>query len=204
VSVCVCGGDGGGRGCDPHPLPLAGPVTIYAKTTVYCSPVSSMGAEKSCVVCSVRCEPLKRNKDFPLFEGAIRHVNVQYHVTLRDLLCPRCSLSYPSPRLLSESLMYSMQTDADNDNMYTRVATRAELQLHVVATRSAAFLMLRIYRVCWVPLSAIFEALLRVVVHRKKAFGYSRPKLGCHLPNSPWAGIMTSYKIIPAQGEFGK
>ncbi len=27
----------------------------------------------------------------------------------------------------------------------------------------------------------------------KKAFRYSRPQLGCHLPYSPWAGIMTSY-----------
>ncbi len=26
----------------------------------------------------------------------------------------------------------------------------------------------------------------------KKAFRYSRPRPGCHLPNSPWAGIMTS------------
>jgi hypothetical protein len=84
ASECVCGGNGG-------------PVTNYAKTTVHCSPVSSMVVDKSCVVCSVRCEPVKRNKDFPLFEGAIRYVNVQYHVTLRDLLCPRCSLSYPSP-----------------------------------------------------------------------------------------------------------
>jgi len=39
------------------------------------------------------------------------------------------------PRLLSESLMLY----ADNDNMYTRVATRAELQLHVVATRVRHF-----------------------------------------------------------------
>ncbi len=38
----------------------------------------------------------------------------------------------------------------------------------------------------------------------KKAFRYSRPQPGCHLPNSPYAGIMTSYIIIPAQGEFGK
>jgi hypothetical protein len=31
-------------------------------------------------------------------------------------------------------------------------------------------------------------------LHRnKKAFRYSRPQPGCHLPNSPWAGIMTSY-----------
>jgi hypothetical protein len=29
----------------------------------------------------------------------------------------------------------------------------------------------------------------------KKAFRYSRPQPGCHLPNSPWAGIMTSYCI---------
>ncbi len=27
----------------------------------------------------------------------------------------------------------------------------------------------------------------------KKAFRYSRSQPGCHLPNSPWAGIMTSY-----------
>ncbi len=26
----------------------------------------------------------------------------------------------------------------------------------------------------------------------KKAFRYSRPQPGCHLPNSPWAGMMTS------------
>ncbi len=31
------------------------------------------------------------------------------------------------------------------------------------------------------------------LLHRKKAFQYSRPQPGCHLPNSPWAGIMTSY-----------
>ncbi len=30
-------------------------------------------------------------------------------------------------------------------------------------------------------------------LHRKKDFRYSRPQPGCHLPNSPWAGIMTSY-----------
>jgi hypothetical protein len=29
-------------------------------------------------------------------------------------------------------------------------------------------------------------------IHRKKPFGYSRPQPGCHLPNSPWAGIITS------------
>ncbi len=40
----------------------------------------------------------------------------------------------------------------------------------------------------------------------KKSFRYSRPQPGCHLANSPWTGIMTSYinKSIPAQGEFGK
>jgi hypothetical protein len=27
----------------------------------------------------------------------------------------------------------------------------------------------------------------------KKAFRYSRPQPGCHVPNSPWVGIMTSY-----------
>ncbi len=27
----------------------------------------------------------------------------------------------------------------------------------------------------------------------KKAFRYSRPQPGCHLPKSPWAAIMTSY-----------
>ncbi len=27
----------------------------------------------------------------------------------------------------------------------------------------------------------------------KKGFRYSRPQPGCHLPNSPWAGIMTSH-----------
>ncbi len=102
ASECECMWRGwGGRGCDPPP-PLAGSETNYAKTTVHCSPVSSMVVDKSSVVCSVRCEPVKRNKDFPLFEGAIRHVNVQYHVTLRDLLCPRCSLSYPSPPLIWE------------------------------------------------------------------------------------------------------
>ncbi len=38
----------------------------------------------------------------------------------------------------------------------------------------------------------------------KKAFRYSRPQPGCHLPNSPWAGIIYIDVIIPAQGEFGK
>jgi hypothetical protein len=27
----------------------------------------------------------------------------------------------------------------------------------------------------------------------KKAFRYSRPQPGCHLPNYPWAGVVTSY-----------
>ncbi len=37
----------------------------------------------------------------------------------------------------------------------------------------------------------------------KKAFRYFRHQPGCHLPNSPWAGIMTSYiqYIIPAYRE---
>jgi hypothetical protein len=40
-------------------------------------------------------------------------------------------------------------------------------------------------------------------IHRKKAFQYSRPKPGCHLPNSPWAGIInlfppSSVSDIPA------
>ncbi len=30
-------------------------------------------------------------------------------------------------------------------------------------------------------------------IHRKKAFWYSSPQPECHLPNCPWAGIMTSY-----------
>jgi hypothetical protein len=30
-------------------------------------------------------------------------------------------------------------------------------------------------------------------LHRKKSFRYSFPQPGCHLPNSPWAGIMTSF-----------
>jgi hypothetical protein len=40
----------------------------------------------------------------------------------------------------------------------------------------------------------------------KKAFRYFRPQPGCHLPNSPLAGIIyVQYDvIIPAQGEFGK
>jgi hypothetical protein len=38
----------------------------------------------------------------------------------------------------------------------------------------------------------------------KKAFRYFRPQPGCHLPNSPWAGIIKYDVIIPAQGEFGK
>jgi hypothetical protein len=38
----------------------------------------------------------------------------------------------------------------------------------------------------------------------KKAFQYSRPQPGCHLPNSPWAGIMMSHRkkgfsIFPSQ-----
>jgi hypothetical protein len=41
-------------------------------------------------------------------------------------------------------------------------------------------------------------------VHRKKAFRFSRPQPGCHLPNSPWAGIMTSYINYSRKGEFGK
>jgi hypothetical protein len=35
----------------------------------------------------------------------------------------------------------------------------------------------------------------------KKAFRYSRPLPGCHLPNSSWIIFDV---IIPAQGEFGK
>ncbi len=31
-----------------------------------------------------------------------------------------------------------------------------------------------------------------ICLNRKKAFRYSRPQPGCHIPNSPWAGIMTS------------
>jgi hypothetical protein len=41
-------------------------------------------------------------------------------------------------------------------------------------------------------------------IHRKKAFRYSRPQPGSHLPNSPWAGIMTSYINYSCPGEFGK
>jgi hypothetical protein len=41
ATVCVCVGGGGGL-LYPTPLPLAGSVTIYAKTTVHCSPGSSM------------------------------------------------------------------------------------------------------------------------------------------------------------------
>jgi hypothetical protein len=36
-------------------------------------------------------------------------------------------------------------------------------------------------------------------IHRKKAFRYSRPQPGCHLPNSFIYDV-----IIPAQGKFGK
>jgi hypothetical protein len=72
-------------------------------------------------------------------------------------------LSPTHPRLLSESLMY-----ADSDNMYTRVATRAELQLHVIATRVRHFDAGKIgYAVCpfW-----LVEALLRVgVIARRRA-----------------------------------
>ncbi len=39
VSVCVVGG--GGVVATPHPT-LAGSITIYAKTTVHCSPDSSI------------------------------------------------------------------------------------------------------------------------------------------------------------------
>ncbi len=35
--------------------------------------------------------------------------------------------------------------------------------------------------------------ILRKLDHHKKAFRNSRPQPGCHLTNSPWAGIMTSY-----------
>jgi hypothetical protein len=34
----------------------------------------------------------------------------------------------------------------------------------------------------------------------KKAFRFSRPQPGCHLPISPWAGIMNYSR----KGEFGK
>jgi hypothetical protein len=43
----------------------------------------------------------------------------------------------------------------------------------------------------------VFDDLLviqRQIYTVKKAFRHSRPQPGCHLPNSPWAGIMTSYK----------
>ncbi len=40
---CVCGGGGeGGVAAPPFPIPLAGPVKIYAKTTVNCAPGSSV------------------------------------------------------------------------------------------------------------------------------------------------------------------
>ncbi len=32
------------------------------------------------------------------------------------------------------------------------------------------------------------------LIHRKKAFRYSRPQPGCHLPNSPWAGIINIWR----------
>ncbi len=39
----------------------------------------------------------------------------------------------------------------------------------------------------------------KMFIHRKKAFQYSRPQPGCHLPNSPWAVIMESLvSDIPA------
>ncbi len=37
----MCGGDGGGL-LHPPFLPLAGSITVYAKTTVHCSPGSSI------------------------------------------------------------------------------------------------------------------------------------------------------------------
>ncbi len=54
------------------------------------------------------------------------------------------------------------------------------------------------------PLTSL--SMYRLSYTVKKAFRYSRPHPGCHLPNSPWAGIMTSFQIqiIPAQKEFGK
>ncbi len=37
---------------------------------------------------------------------------------------------------------------------------------------------------------------MRLGMHCKKSKRFSRPQLGCHLPNSPWPGII---KIIPAR-----
>ncbi len=47
--------------------------------------------------------------------------------------------------------------------------------------------------------SQLIEAWREVDVglQRKKTFRSSRPQPGCHLPNSPWPGIMTSYKLFP-------
>ena len=45
-------------------------------------------------------------------------------------------------------------------------------------------------------LADFFSIIFNIVtcrLHRKKTFRYSRPQPGCHLSNSPWAGIMTSY-----------
>jgi hypothetical protein len=40
-----------------------------------------------------------------------------------------------------------------------------------------------------------------VCIHCKKGYRFSRLQPGCHLPNSPWRGII---KLFPARREFGK
>jgi hypothetical protein len=57
------------------------------------------------------------------------------------------------------------------------------------STRKIFFLLHR----CSKRRKVIILFVLKGTVHRKKAFRYSRPQPGCHLPKSPWAGKMTSY-----------
>ncbi len=55
-----------------------------------------------------------------------------------------------------------------------------------------AFLILFKYWTDWPDLGSNFLPYFEYLYTVKKAFQYSRPQPGCHLSNSPWAGIMTS------------
>jgi hypothetical protein len=50
---------------------------------------------------------------------------------------------------------------------------------------------LRFYYNFHLPYKMVHLSVLSAVLYTvKKAFRYSRPQPGCHLPNSPWAGII--------------
>jgi len=51
------------------------------------------------------------------------------------------------------------------------------------------------------PLECRAKNRTRVCLQCKKVYKISRPQPGCHLPNSPWPGIIY---IVPVPGRFGK